>query len=314
MNDIVDIIILNYKNYRDTIKCVDSVLCSTYTKYRIIIIDNDSQNESADEINLYLNTNKCLSGLFTNLKADQIETYGSVEFQKCFFIESSSNLGYGAGNNLGIKLSLKWNDSGYIWILNNDTVVDKNSLKEQLARMKVKEDALICGSKILYSDKTVQCLGGAMFNHFLMTSKYVNDEFLSEDKVEEMLDYVVGASMLIKKDFFERYGLFDEQFFLYFEEMDLVKRIKNQKHVICYASKSLITHKVGGSIGTSSKLHEKSLVSEYHSFRSRIMFTKKYYMYKMPIIYLLGMAYIFHRILYGKFKHALVIFKALKET
>lgn len=314
-NNILDIVILNYKNYEDTIECIDSITNSSYKEFRIIVVDNHSNNGSVKKIRNYLSNNLNFKKNFFELDNSEISNYDMNNYSSnCYFIKSDSNLGYGGGNNLGIKLSLKLKDSKYIWVLNNDTIVDENSILNQVKKM---DDSryLMCGSKIYYyNTNQLQCHAGASFNNIFMTSKYITGLNIDEFSVEKQLDYISGASIFFNKEYFKEYGLFDERFFLYFEEIDLVKRVNNKKNFLAYSSKSIIYHKEGASIGSSSDLNSKSLVSEYNSFRSRIQFTKKHFIYQLPFVYILGIVYILHRLIHGKLRLAKEIARALLKS
>jgi GT2 family glycosyltransferase len=318
-NEIVDIIILNYKNYNDTIECIESILNNVYKNFRIILIDNCSNDESVTMIKKYIYSTE-LADSFLEMESNQLENKARLKkgFIKCYLIKSNKNLGYGGGNNLGIKLSLMLGDAEYIWILNNDTIIDENAIIAQIREMRSNPKALICGSKIYYyGTNNIYCLAGAKFNKWTMTSKNVTSKDINnidKDKIVKKIDYICGASMFFRKDFFIKYGLFDEKFFLYFEEIDMVSRVKDRKDFLCFASDSIIYHKVGASLGSSRNLEKKSLVAEYHSFRSRIIFTKKYYPFKLPLVYLLGVLYIIHRLINKKFKHSFQILKAMIES
>ena len=101
MSPKVSVLVLNWFYYERTIHCVKSILDSDYDNFEVIIIDNDSQNDSVKE----------LKKAFPNLR----------------IIASQKNLGYAGGNNLGVKEAKK-NNSKLIWILNNDTTVRENAL------------------------------------------------------------------------------------------------------------------------------------------------------------------------------------------
>ncbi|QCU89546.1 glycosyltransferase family 2 protein [Thiomicrorhabdus sediminis] len=302
----VDVVVLNYRNYEDTIDCISSLLKSSCLRFRVIVIDNNSGNESIEKINSFLLDFGEYAGV-ASLKEFKRDSGLEARF---FLVKSDENLGYGGGNNLGIELSLHLNSSRYIWVLNNDTVVDYLAMESLIKKMD-KVNSLICGSTIYYQhSKSIQCYSGAIFNDYLMTSKYINLAGLSEGEVEKKQSYICGASMFFRKEYFLRYGMFDTRYFLYFEEMDLAKRLPKYSYLLAYSEDSIVYHKEGAVAGSSNNTCYKTELSEYHSFRSRIKFTKKHFPLRLPIIYCLSSVYILHRLVIGKFSNAKVIFKA----
>ena len=311
----VDVIILNYKNWKDTVECLDSLYEAVGVTYRTIIVDNFSNNDSVNEICSYLERKIPEYQILSQAELDEGTFFPD---KKAYFICSQDNLGYGGGNNLGIKLSQYLSAADYMFVLNNDTILDKYALSYLVEKMENNKDCYICGSKIYYYDssytsRVVQCYAGAKFNTWLMTSSYINDEYIknnAECNIEDELDYISGAAMFIRKDFFLNHGLFDTNFFLYFEEMDLASRL-GKNEFLGYCSKSVIYHKEGASIGSSSNVKLKTGLSDYHSFRSRLYFTKKHYLRRMPLIYMLGIVYLLHRLMHGRYENAKCIFWAI---
>lgn len=127
----VYVILLNYKAPNDTIECVDSLkkmnLCGIDLK--IVIVDNFSQDDSCTIFNKLYENDRTVNLIF-----------------------NSENNGYAAGNNIGIKYALN-NNAEYIWVLNNDTVVDKNCLKELLLTKKNNVTSMIGAKVCNYYDK-----------------------------------------------------------------------------------------------------------------------------------------------------------------
>jgi GT2 family glycosyltransferase len=147
------IIILNYNGWDDTIECLESVFKLNYGSFQVVIVDNNSENNSLEKIksyidgslNLELNVNPELKHLVYPLSKkpvsyvfynrDEAEKSGNLELEKklknpVILIQSGYNGGFSYGNNIGIKYSMAKNDFEYIWLLNNDTVVEKDSLSK----------------------------------------------------------------------------------------------------------------------------------------------------------------------------------------
>ena len=256
----VYIIILNYNNYSDTLECIESVLKLNYASKKIIVIDNDSPNQSGEFIERWLK---------------------EKNYTQITFINSAKNLGYAGGNNIGIKQALQDQQMKYVWILNNDTIVDEHALEALVKKANESPNIGVCGSKLIYDwDRTkIQGYGGT-YNKWLAAVGTITDE----DQIKNM-DYVIGASMLIKREVLENVGLLGEDYFLFFEELDYAQRIKG-KYTLACATDSIVYHKEGASIGAKASEPKKtSYISDYYTIRNRILITKKYFPYCLFTVY-----------------------------
>ncbi len=319
LNKKVYIILLNYNGWQDTIECLESVLKSDYSNYQVIVVDNDSPNHSMDYIinwaegrqeviydedsqlkhlsqpfepkplqYLYYTKEEALAGGDANHK--------SALNNPLIFIQSGENGGFAAGNNIGIKYAQIKDDFEYIWLLNNDTVIEQDSLSK-LANYAEKNDIGICGSTLMYYDNPnkIQAYGGTI-NKFFGTSKHI----LKEDDIKDKLDYIVGASFLIDKKVIETIGLMPEEYFLYYEETDYCFNAKNSGFTLGVAVNSIVYHKDGSATGGSSDGSEKSDFSDILSIKNRIKFHKKY-LHTTLGLYLGILIVVFNRIKRRKF-------------
>jgi len=180
-----------------------------------------------------------------------------------------------------------------VWLLNNDTVVRADALRQLIARMEQVPAAGMCGSPLLYyhmPDK-VQAWGGCRYNRWLGTTRLLGafspaDGAVDAGRVESRLCFVSGASLLVSRTFLQQVGLMEEEYFLYFEEIDWAMRARG-RYPLCYAPGSVVYHKEGGSIGSNSiNPKEKSLSADYHGVRSRLVFTRRFFPWRLPFIYL----------------------------
>jgi GT2 family glycosyltransferase len=267
----VYIIVLNYKNYSDTIECLESLLKLRYPNKEIIVVDNSSPNDSGKYLEEWVSKN---------------------EEQPIQFILNNINLGYAGGNNTGIRRALQDSNMRFVWILNNDTIVDENALDALVQKMGENPRIGVCGSKLIYNwDKNrIQGYGG-IYNKWLGTVGTIKNE----NEIYKM-DYVIGASMLIRREVLTSIGLLGEDYFLFFEELDYAQRIKGKFLMTC-ACDSVVFHKEGASIGAQAGNPQKnSYISDYYTIRNRILITEKYFPYCLPTVYLGLFIAIFNRI------------------
>lgn len=286
-NPKIAVVILNWNGYADTSECIISLQKITYDNYRIIIVDNGSDAEE-----------------FNNLKNN---------FSTITVLRSDINLGFTGGNNLGIKYSLE-EKADFILLLNNDTIVEPNFLEPLLAVFKKEKVAGIVAPQInyFYEPQKIWSSGGKI-------SQLRGSGFANSDRIENQIkpndksvSFVSGCCMLIKKELFEKVGLFDDKFFLYVEDADLCYRTKQAGYKIIVSHESKIYHKV-----SSSTKENLSLLPLYYVTRNRLYFANK----SFPNLFILTLIYIvfsmiiksFSWLLNKKSKNILIVLKAFDD-
>ncbi len=294
----VGVVILNYNGWQDTIACAESVLGSVPPPAWLIIVDNASTNDSLRWLRHWaagrmdfalpeMGTPKpCPKPLpIRELDEDVASQAASAPLT---LLRRKSNTGYAAGNNAGIRLLMSWGADA-VWILNNDTVVDKNALGAMRRRLFAKRRPGLCGSLVCYQDSgLVQCRAGGRTNPWTGLSVLDgNKETVSQAaetdaaEVEARLDFIYGASIMASRDFIEQVGLMDERYFLYCEEQDWVYSAKG-RFDLAYAPDALVWHKEGACTGFShAKFNARRLIS---LTRSRLLLTAKHVPLALPSV------------------------------
>jgi len=286
----VFIIIVNYNGFKDTIECIESVVNLKYQRFQIIIIDNASQDDSVNQIKNWAKYTGNLDMIISN--SNSLSRIKSAD-EKIILIHSLLNLGFAGGNNIGIQFAISREDGDFIWLLNNDTIVNELSLNHYIEYADSTPEKIgIIGCKIMeYYDRTIiQAAGGGKLikplgHSFLLGREKDDGQFDKPVKI----DYIHGASMFIPMGFIKDIGLMSEEYFLYFEELDWSERGKKRGWKTEYCYKSVIYHKGGASTGTPGSYLKKSLASSFSDFyfqRSKILFTKKFYWFYIPTVYL----------------------------
>ncbi len=346
VKDKVYIILVNYNGWKDTIECLESVLKSDYPNYQIIVVDNNSPNNSMEYIKAWAegrqevvydknsqlkhlsqpNEPKPLDYVFYNkeqaLKGGIPEKETSLD-NPLIFIQAGDNRGFAAGNNIGIRYALAKDDFEYIWLLNNDTVVEKNTLSKACMRLQnadnQKSKIGIVGSKLLFYDNPdiIQGIGG-LYNKKLSTAKHLgayekDSGQYDTDKVLDKIDYVIGASMFVTKNFILDIGLMCEDFFLYFEEIDWTLRGQSKGYAIDYCWESKVYHKEGSSILQGSKFKKGSEISDYYGHRNRLIITKEHFPENLWLVKLSFLGAFFKRIKRRQFSRIKIIYKAYRD-
>ncbi len=294
-NPKVYIIVLNYKTWQDTIECLESVFQLNYSNYHVVVVDNDSPNESLFKLIEWANEKFRLKKDSDNIviaKNEPNEIREIISHQKykdkLTIIKAESNKGYSSGNNIGIKLGMSDEDMDYLWILNNDVVVEPNSLsflvEKALLYKEKKQKIGLIGSKIMYyhNPKIIQCAGGAKFNKYTTFGKQIGGGELDNNQwdISEIddLGIISGACSFVDRLFIEEVGLLSEDYFLYFEEMDWAQRgfLNGWKLGYCYKSK--IYHKEGKTTGGGDKIRVKKIskLSDFYFNRNRLLISIKF--------------------------------------
>ena len=259
MKQKVAFVIVNWNHKDDTVRCLETLKEVKQKNFEIIVyvIDNGSTNDSAAVI--------------------------KKNHPWVILIETENNLGFTGGNNIGIRSALDVN-ADFIWILNNDTLVDKNIL----STIEVFKDPNvgIVGSKIYFAPgseyhkiryieknrgRVLWYAGGIIdWDNMYASHRGVDEVDTGQyDNVEET-PFVTGCSMIVKKEVFEKIGLFDDKFFAYLEDLDFCLRAKQAGFALLYNPQSILWHKNSGSSGVGSKLHQ------YYMTRNRFIVGMRY--------------------------------------
>ncbi|MGD2169659.1 MAG: glycosyltransferase family 2 protein [Chlamydiota bacterium] len=217
------ILILNWKNKEDTIKCVTSVKKINYPAFSTVLIDNGSEDGS-------------------------VETFQEL-FPEITLLRNDKNLGYAEGNNVGIKYAIG-KGADFILILNNDALVDPNILHAFVEASKDNPDGGIFGAKVLNQNNEMYHFGGMWdarkceFKTILCAQKY------------KQVDYVCGCSFFIRRKVVETIGYFEPKFFLLWEESDYCFRAKQHFFLTYSVQDAIISHKISASFdGGKPQMH-----------------------------------------------------------
>lgn len=240
----VAVIVLNYKNKDETISCVEYLKVSSYKNHRIFVVDNNSRD-----------------GSFEFLKKNLLD---------CKVYETGINNGYAAGNNYAIRIALNDNYD-YICIINNDAIVEKNTLEDLVEYLNCHKQVGIVGPMICNFPETdiVQSTG---FNVILKKGRTpsINEGRKTEDIVSvEDCDALCGACMLIRREVFEKIGLLPEQYFLFYEETDWCLHAKKQGFLVHSIPNAKVYHKGSASVDQIKGL------KLYYMSRNSVLFVRR---------------------------------------
>ncbi|MEW6088691.1 MAG: glycosyltransferase family 2 protein [bacterium] len=236
------IIIISWNKLDDIVDCLNSIFESLFDGFKIIIVDNASEQEIVKTIH-----NK---------------------FPHVVIIENKTNLGFAEGNNIGIDYALKEGASD-ILLLNNDVIIDPKMIGELFKVLHSDCKIGIVGPKVYYyGDQNILQSVGEKFDENLTLDIRANKNIDKGqfDRVEEV-DFTTGCALMIKTEVIKKIGHFDPKFYMYWEETDLCFRAKNAGYSIIYVPKAKMWHK-GGAVSTP--------IITYYMTRNKLFFLKKH--------------------------------------
>ena len=246
----IGVVVLTFNAEKYIKVCVDSLINNNYPNCTIIVVDNNSQD----------NTCHMLCDLFPGVK----------------LIRNKKNLGYAGGNNIGIKYLLKKENCDYILILNDDTIVNKNIINELLKSLNNNAHNGIAGSVITYFDRPdrIWFAGGYLNKNFCFTRHSCMNKGIDILPDKGIVGFITGACMMIKREVFEVAGFFSEDYFLYWEDVDFCQRATNYGYKCYLVNKPLVKHMVSVSAGNSGK-NTLSPIRAYYYARNPFLFMEK---------------------------------------
>ena len=226
----VAIIILNWNGKHYTIECIESLKKIIYPNYEIVLVDNGSKDNSVE----------CFKDRYPDIK----------------IIINKKNLGFAEGNNIAIKAILKNKYVKYLALLNNDTKVEPYWLEELISVAETDKKIGACQSKILSMSAPgmLDAVGISISkNGGAIQEGYKTRDVGQYEQVREIFGACAGA-VLYRREMLNKIGLFDEDFFAYYEDVDIAFRARLAEWKCAYVPKSIVYHAHSGTLGNKSSL------------------------------------------------------------
>lgn len=231
------VIIPNWNGRKLLVDCLSSLRNQSFKNFEVIVVDNGSSDESVDFIK---------------------ENYPWIRL-----LENKENYGFAKGCNIGVLAS----KAEFVILLNNDTKVDKNWLKELIKTSDDHPEVISVGCKLLnyYNKNLIDGVGISINEVGQAISIGFNEKDVGQYEKEMYIFGATGGAALFRRDLFIELGMFDERYFMYFEEVDLAFRAQFMGYKSVYTPKALVYHKHKAS---SKKVPAKL---EYWQYRNMIM-------------------------------------------
>jgi GT2 family glycosyltransferase len=233
------VVVLNYNNWPETEKCLESLEALDYPEYRLVIVDNGSSDRHSRDL--------------------------AERSPALVLLQNSENLGFAGGNNRGIQYALK-HGANYVWLLNNDTRVEEGSLRALVETAQRDAQVGAVGAILLNGTgkSKIEAWGGGQVNFLTGLPSH------HRGRPSGRMDYLCGASLLLRCRAVEDVGMLDEGFFLYWEDTDLCFRLRAHGWKLGVAETARITHKGSGSTVFQSTLYD------YYFTASSIRFFRRH--------------------------------------
>lgn len=239
---LVYIILVNWNQREVTLECLESLSRLTYPNFRIVVIDNASQDGSPAAI--------------------------AAKFPEVEQIQHATNRGSTAGNNAGFRHALQAG-ADYMWLLNNDTVVAPDAVDHLVQHCQQAGVGMTSALVFYASAPDTVWSAGAMrskWNLELIGDHNRNETFTSA--IER--DFLTSCALLVKREVIEKIGLMDEDYFIYFEEMDYCYKVGKAGYRLLLVPQAKVWHKVSASSGGNL-----SPFTRYQMAKNSILFFRK---------------------------------------
>lgn len=231
----VSVVVLNYRSPRDTVRCVRAILGQTIaSELAVFVVDNHSDDESIGFIRAH----------FRNMPSVRI-------------IENRENIGYGQGNNA----ALPFLRSEYVLIINPDNTLPPDGVEQMRRELRAHPDIGIVGPMLVHPDGSVRPSARPFPKVLDLLKKRLFPEqwhkafeehsALSKSTQPLEVDWLVGACIMMRTDEFLKLGGFDPRFFLFFEDIDLCRRLQEEGKKVVFLPSVRVEDRKGRLSGSS---------------------------------------------------------------
>ena len=305
----VAIVILNWNGWKDTIECLDSVYRISYDPFFVIVIDNGSSDESVLKLTEYCRGGMALRNGVAGSGGD-VRPSRLVELERSaaeagnvppnvvispasemglVLILNERNYGFAEGCNIGIRFALSVLDSDYILLLNNDTVVDKDLLREMVRVGESDERVGIMGPKIYYYDldgrrDVIWSAGGRIspWRELILFNVGIGEVDKGQYDVGGETDWCTGAALLLKKELAKMETL-NPAYLFGIEDVEYCLNARRRGYRVVYVPSAKVWHKVGVSWRKLNKRIGRDISRHFYFIREN--FSSAVYAYHMVLFF-----------------------------
>jgi GT2 family glycosyltransferase len=326
----VEILLLNWNGWRDTVECLETVFALDYPDFRVTVCDNASTDGSVERIEAWARGELHVEPTFSRplprrsdspplplrqvtLDRAAAESGDGPPDAQLVIVRTGGNLGFSGGNNVGLRRVLSRGEARFVWLLNNDTVVAPDALAQLVRRAEQDPSIGAVGATVLEFSQpdVVQYLAGARFASWRGRITLLGGgQPASAPRPESSdLHYISGGCLLVRTDALEAVGLLDEGFFMYSEDADWCFCLRKGGYRLALAADAEIWHKGGASSIPGSPLHD------YHNMVGNLLVMRKHHPWHMPFTVPYALyRYLAPRIVRGHWRRAAAVARAFLDV
>jgi GT2 family glycosyltransferase len=297
------IILINYNNHDDTLKCLESISQAGYKK-NVLVVDNNSTTPGIDLI--------------------------KAQFPNTVLIKNKENVGFGRANNIGIQWVLNNTKCKYVFILNNDTIIEKTTIPLLIKSFNFSIRIAMVTPKIVFTENPhILWYGGGDIDWkkgVPKTPGFMGSASTESANLRRYVSFASGCAMLFKTSVLKELNGFDFRYFMYCEDMELCLRVQKKGWKILYEPSAIIKHSVQGSTRTDRNQYLPMLHYQnpnlnfymYHMLKNRLLTIHKHANLKNKFVFsmyfpIYFIAKFFICKLYKSKNISKVILKAIKD-
>ena len=246
----VFVVVLNWNRTADTLACLDSLGESTYGNLHVVVVDNGSRESCRPEV-------------------EKVHPWVEV-------VENERNLGYSGGNNVGMRHALE-HGAEFVWVLNNDTVVDAEAVTSLVECASAHPRAAAVGGRVLRADRPDvlwMTWGRVTWLQSLIALEGQDEPDSARFDGERSVEWIPGCSILFRAGALREVGFFDEQFFAYHEDVEWAARAHKLGWELWYTGASRIHHAIHASSGGEEASYTG--FRSYLSARNSVLYARRH--------------------------------------
>ncbi|HMH24184.1 MAG TPA: glycosyltransferase family 2 protein [Puia sp.] len=261
------IVIVNYNKWEDLKACLTSIFRSDYDNFKVIVVDNNSENDSLGHLTRWAASDASVprASSFKLIHSRDLDEHTDpTTFPRLLFVQHTKNVGFAGGVNVALR-HLTGQDA-YIWLLNPDLEVEENALSELVRFAEAHPVRSITGTVIKFEDQRdkIHMYGGGRVNFNTATATLIEEI----DDIPQ-LDYISGGSLFTRAENFRELGILPAGFFIYWEETDWCFQARAKGYELNICLTAICYDKVSTTMG-------RGFLAEFYYTRNGLFFVDKY--------------------------------------
>jgi len=291
------IVTVNWNGWADTLECLEAIFRLQEFGGPVVVVDNGSTDQSIEYIRRWAEGHLSAvpesndsdlrklvvppvdKPIYMELLSADVRVESLDKNCRLFVVALSENLGFAAANNVGIRILFEYRDVSACYLINNDALVNPDSLDAVLNVVDIEAGPILCGSAIAeyWMPSVVQALGGA-YRRYWGRAEHIGAgtkrEHLNGLPPRIPVDYPIGAALFVNRKYIERFGWINEEYFLYYEEIDWACRAGWPTGCFVVPG-SIVYHKGASATKAGRAAIDRSLLADYYIIRNRFLFARK---------------------------------------